>query len=130
MDRNKYIFIELDKLEIKYRNQIYVYPLHQVISVSVVKALNQNILISLLLGNRHVYHLQVKFIQDQKKLIRISPREKKQLAIEVTRFMDSTFEIRSKFPLWLKGLKLYVEVSKTDKQQNKALYNKMPFLKT
>lgn len=98
MERNKYIFIKLDKLEIKYRNQLYVYPLHQVISVSVVKALNQNILISLLLGNRHVYHLQVKFIQDQKKLIRISPREKKQLAIEVTRFMDSTFEIRSKFP--------------------------------
>lgn len=99
MDRNKYIFIKLDKLEIKYRNQIYVYPLHQVTSVSVVKALNQNILISLLSGNRHVYHLQVKFIRDQKKIIRISSREKKQISMEVTRFMDTTFEIRSKFPL-------------------------------
>lgn len=98
MERNKHILVRLDQLEIKYQNQIYVYPLCQVLSVSVIKTPHQNILISLFLGNQYIYYLKVKLIPDQKKLIQISFREKKQLAMEVARFMDSTFEMRSKLP--------------------------------
>jgi hypothetical protein len=94
MKFNKHILINKDALEIRYRGRVVYFPIADVYSVSIVKTKSSGFLTMLLRLKLYSYHIRIELTKDQVELFRIRSKDRKQLAKEISKFMDETFEQR------------------------------------